>query len=168
MKTLETERLILRRLTPDDAEFILELLNDPDWLRFIGDRGVRTVEDARAYIRNGPMEMYARLGMGLCLVEVKEGGVPAGICGLLKRDYLDNVDIGFAFLPASRGKGFAYESASAAMEYGRNALGLDRIVAITSPDNERSGKLLEKLGLHFERMVRLPNDRAEARLFATG
>jgi RimJ/RimL family protein N-acetyltransferase len=168
MKTLETDRLILRRLAPGDAEFILELLNDPDWLRFIGDKGVRTIEDSRSYIRKGPMEMYDRLGLGLCLVEVKEGSLPAGICGLIKRDSLPDVDLGFAFLPAFRGKGFAYESASAAMAYGRDVLGLDRIVAITSRDNERSMRLLEKLGMRFERMLRLGNDPEEVRLFATG
>ena len=153
-------------MTPGDAEFILELLNDPDWLRFIGDRGVRTLEDSLAYIRNGPMEMYERLGIGLCLVELKDGGVPAGICGLLKRDSLDDVDLGFAFLPAFRGKGLAYEAAAAAMAYGRDVVGLDRIVAITSRDNDRSVRLLEKLGMRFERMIRLPNDRGEVRLFA--
>ncbi len=168
MRRLETDRLILRRLTPDDAEFILELLNDPDWLRFIGDRGVRTTEEAQAYIRKGPMDMYERLGIGLCLVEVKESGKPAGICGLLKRDTLDDVDVGFAFLPAFRGKGFAYESAAAAVAYGRDVLGFSRILAITSLDNERSVKVLEKLGLRFERRIRLPNDPEEVRLFASG
>lgn len=167
LKVLETDRLILRRLSTDDAEFILELLNDPSFLRFIGDKGVRTLDDAREYILNGPMEMYNRLGFGLYLTEFKETGAPIGLCGLLKRDSLEDVDIGFAFLPEFRAKGYAYESAAAVMAYGKTVLGLKRIVAITSPDNDASGKLLEKLGLRFERMIQLSNDAPEVRLFVT-
>lgn len=165
LKVLETDRLILRRLSTDDAEFILELLNDPSWLRFIGDKGVRTVADARDYILKGPVEMYDRLGFGLYLTEVKEGQVPVGLCGLIKRDSLEDVDIGFAFLPSYRGKGYAFEAASAVMRYGENVLGLSRIVAITSVDNAPSAKLLEKLGFRFEKMVRLTSDNQEVRLF---
>lgn len=167
LKVIETDRLTLRHLTPDDAEFIFALLNDPAFLRFIGDKGVRTLEDARKYITNGPMEMYARLGFGLYLVELKDGGIPIGLCGLIKRDGLDDVDIGFAFLPEYRTKGYAHEAASATMEYGKDALGLKRIVAITSPDNEASGKLLEKLGLRFEQMIRLSENAEEVRLFSS-
>lgn len=166
MKVLETDRLILRRLSAEDAPFILQLLNEPSWLRFIGDIGVRTVEDARNYILRGPVEMYARRGFGLYLVELKEEGAPIGMCGLIKRDSLEDVDIGFAFLPAFWGKGYAYEAASAVMEYGRSAFGLTRLVAITSPDNHASGKLLEKLGFNFERMIKLSSDREEIKLFA--
>jgi RimJ/RimL family protein N-acetyltransferase len=166
LKVFETERLILRWLSIDDAEFMLELLNDPGWLRFIGDRGVRTLEGAREYILNGPVEMYDRLGFGLYLTELKEGGVPVGICGLIKRDSLKDVDIGFAFLPAFRTKGYAYEAARATMVYGKDVLGLNRIVAITSKDNDASVRLLEKLGFQFEQMVRLSNDE-EVKLFAT-
>lgn len=165
MKVLETDRLNLRRLSTEDAEFILELLNDPAFLRFIGDKGVRTLEDARNYILNGPMEMYARLGFGLYLTELKGSGIPIGICGLIKRDTLDDVDIGFAFLPQFWSKGYAYEAAAAVMAYGTDVLGLRRIVAITSPDNVTSGRLLEKLGLQFERMIRLSKDAEEIRLF---
>ena len=167
MKVLETDRLILRWLSINDAEFILELLNDPSWLRFIGDKGVRTLEDARDYILNGPVAMYTRLGFGLYLTELKEGGVPIGICGLIKRDSLEDVDIGFAFLPRFWAKGYAYESASAVMAYGKHVLGLKRIVAITAPDNHSSAKLLEKLGLQFERMIKFSNDAQEDRLFAS-
>lgn len=149
----------------DDAEFILTLLNDPAFLRFIGDKGVRTLDDARNYILNGPGEMYARLGFGLYLTELKEGGMPIGICGLIKRAGLDDVDIGFAFLPDFRAKGYAYEAAAAVMAYGKNVLGLKRIVAITSADNHASGKLLEKLGLPFERMIRLSEGAEQVRLF---
>ncbi|MFL6261593.1 MAG: GNAT family N-acetyltransferase [Thermoanaerobaculia bacterium] len=166
MKVLETERLILRRLSTGDAEFMLGLLNDPSWLRFIGDRGVRTLEDARAYILKGPVDMYDRLGFGLYLTELKDEGVPIGICGLVKRDSLEDVDIGFALLPGFWGQGYAFEAASAVMEYGKNALGLKRIVAITARDNHSSIKLLEKLGLKFERMIRIATGGPEIRLFA--
>lgn len=162
---IETERLILRHLITDDAEFILELLNEPSWLRFIGDKGVRTLEDARNYILNGPVDMYSRLGFGLYLTELKESGIPIGICGLIKRDSLEDVDIGFAFLPKYWSKGYAYESAVAVLEYGKNVLGLNRIVAITNPDNHSSIRLLEKLGMNFERVIKLSEDADEVKLF---
>jgi RimJ/RimL family protein N-acetyltransferase len=166
LKVLETERLVLRRLTPDDGRFILELLNDPAWLRFIGDKGVKTLDDARNYIVNGPMDMYARLGFGLYGVERKPNPAPIGICGLIKRDGLEDVDIGFAFLSGFRAKGYALEAAAAVMEHARNAFGLRRLVAITSPENEASIRLLGKLGLRFERRMRLAADSPEVSLFA--
>lgn len=165
MQVLETDRLIIRWLTVEDAAFIHELVNDPSWLRFIGDRGVKTLEDARNYILKGPVEMYGRLGFGLYLVELKDEGVPIGTCGLIKRDSLKDVDIGFAFLPSFRGNGYAHEAASAVLAYGKNTLGLKRIVAIVSPGNERSIKLLEKLGFKFEQRVQL-SERDELKLFA--
>lgn len=165
MIIVETERLTLRRLTVDDAEFVFALLNEPSWLRFIGDKGVRTLEDARAYIENGPLAMYQRFGFGLYVTERRTDGVPMGMCGLIKRDGLDDVDIGFAFLPAYWGRGYAFEAAAAVMDYGRNVIGLTRIVAITAPDNESSARLLEKLGLRFDRMIRLSADAKEDRLF---
>lgn len=166
MKILETERLTLRLQTTNDAEFILELLNDPSWFQFIGDRGVRTIEEARSYILNGPVRMYEQFGFCLYLVERKEDHIPIGICGLVNRDSLDDIDIGFAFLPKYWGKGYAYEAASAVMTYAKDTLALKRIVAITTQDNHASAKLLEKIGLKFERLVRLPNDDEELRLFA--
>ena len=165
-KILETKRLILRKLSVEDNEFILELVNDPLWLRFIGDRGVHTLEDARDYILKGPVAMYARLGFGLYLVERKSDGLPLGICGLIKRDALEDVDLGFAFLPEYRAQGYAYEAAAAVLAYGQSVFGLKRIVAITSPDNDRSAKLLEKLGFTFEKMLQLPDDEGEVKLFA--
>jgi len=163
---LETDRLRLRRIAVDDAAFILELLNDPSWIRFIGDKGVRTIQDARAYIVNGPVAMYARHGFGLYLTERKDGDVPIGMCGLIKRDALDDVDIGFALLPAFWDQGYAYEAAAATMAYGREKLGLTRIVAIVSPENGASTKLLGKLGLRFERKIRLSDDAREIDLYA--
>ena len=167
MKVLETERLILRRVTAEDDEFILELLNDPSWLRFIGDKGVRTLGAARGYILNTLVAMYDRLGFGLYLTELKGAGVPIGVCGLIKRESLEDVDIGFAFLPEFRGRGYAYESASAVVAYGKRAFGLKRMVAITSPDNHSSARLLEKLGFKFERTVELPGDGTEVSLYAS-
>jgi RimJ/RimL family protein N-acetyltransferase len=162
---IETERLILRRLEADDAAFILELVNDPAWLRYIGDKGVSNLDDARAYIRNGPVDMYTRLGFGLYRVELKDGGTPIGICGLLKRDTLPDVDIGFAFLPDFRAQGYARESAVATLVYARNVLGLERVVAIVSIDNDDSAKLLQKIGLHLEHTLKM-SDRDEVNLFA--
>ena len=165
MIVAETERLRLRPLNVEDAAFVLELLNEPSWLHFIGDKGVRTLEDARTYIATGPMAMYARLGFGLYVTERKSDGAPMGMCGLIKRDGLDDVDIGFAFLPRYWGRGYAHEAAAAVMDFGKRIIGLTRIVAITSPDNEPSARLLEKLGLRFDRMVRLSDDAKEDRLF---
>jgi len=166
LKVLETNRLILRRLSTEDADFIFELVNEPSWLRFIGDKGVRSIPDARDYILKGPVESYERFGFGLYLVELKENGTPIGICGLIKRESLKDVDIGFAFLPKFWGNGYAYESASAVMAYGKSALGLNRIVAVTTPDNHSSIKVLEKLGFRFEQMVRLSVDATEIKLLA--
>jgi RimJ/RimL family protein N-acetyltransferase len=153
-------------MSTEDAAFMLGLLNEPAWLRFIGDRGVRTVEDARAYILKGPVDMYTRLGFGLYIAELQESHIPIGICGLVKRDFLADVDIGFAFLPPYWQQGYAYESASAVLTYATEVVGLKRLVAITTVDNHRSARLLEKLGLHFERMVSYPDGGDEVRLFA--
>ena len=166
VKVLETDRLVLRWLAVEDAEFILQLLNEPSFLRFVGDKGVRTIDDAREYILNGPLKSYERFGFGLYLTELKEPRLPIGICGLLKRDSLENVDGGFAFLPQCWRQGDAFESASAVMAHGRDVFGLDRIVAITSPENEGSIKVLEKLGLKFERTTKLSEDAPEVKLFA--
>lgn len=165
MKILETRRLVLRRISAEDAPFVLELLNDPSFLQYIGDRGVRTLDDAGEYIRNGPLDSYRRFGYGLYLVQLKENGTPIGICGLLKREYLADVDLGFAFLPEHRRKGYGYESAAAVLAYGRDVLGLERIVAITAPDNEASARLLEKLGMRFEGTLQLPADGGESKLY---
>lgn len=166
MTLLETPRLRLRELATEDAGFILELVNEPAWTRFIGDRGVHTLDDARDYILTGPRAMYGRLGFGLWLVETNDdGATPLGICGLLKREGLADVDLGFAFLERFWGRGYALEAATATLAHGRGKLKLPRIVAITSPDNERSGRLLEKLGFRHERMIRLAEDKPESRLY---
>jgi ribosomal-protein-alanine N-acetyltransferase len=167
MNVLETERLNLRQLNEGDAAFIVELLNDPAFLHNIGDRGVRTVEDAARYILEGPVESYARHGFGLWLVELKDTATPTGICGLVKRDALPDADIGYAFLPRFRSQGYAYESAAAVISYAANALGLRRVLAITNGHNVGSIKVLEKLGLKFDRPVRLSKDAPEIMLFAS-
>ena len=164
MNILQTGRLNLRKVSLDDAEFIVELLNDSAFLRFIGDKGVRTTEDARQYILTGPMDSYERQGFGLWLVELKGSNTPIGICGLLKRDTLSDVDLGFAFLPQYRSKGYAFESATAVMEYARRVLGLRRVVAITDDDNAGSIRVLEKLGMSFDRMIKLSDEGPEIRL----
>jgi RimJ/RimL family protein N-acetyltransferase len=166
MTVCETERLRLRYLSSPDAPFILELLNDPGFIRNIGDRGVRTLTAASEYIANGPAASYAEFGFGLFLVETLGPRTGIGICGLLRRDFHPDVEIGFAFLPQFRGKGYAFESAAAVMKLGLETHGLERIVALTAPDNHGSMKVLERLGLRFERMIRFPGRAGESRLFA--
>ncbi len=162
---LETERLTLRRLTPDDAPFIFELVNEPAFLRYIGDKGVRTLEDAVGYIQNGPVVSYNRHGYGLYLTVLKDGNESIGICGLVKRDGLDDPDVGYAFLERHWGKGYATEAVAAVLAHARDVLGLPRVVAVTAPDNHASIHVLEKMGLHFERWILLPGGEAETLLF---
>ena len=165
MFTLETERLTLREVSTDDADFILRLLNEPSFLRFIGDKGVRNLQDARQYILNGPIASYNQNGFGLYLVVLKSMNTSIGMCGLIKRETLADVDIGFAFLPEFWNKGYALESATVVFSYGKDVLKLPRIVAITNKDNVTSGKLLERLGLHFDRLIDLNGDGDETKLF---
>jgi RimJ/RimL family protein N-acetyltransferase len=165
MKILETERLVLRQITVEDAEFILDLLNQPTFVKYIGDRNVRTVEEAGQYILSRFVVSYEKFGYGLYLVELKENKVPIGICGLVKRDSLPDADIGFAFLPDYCSQGYATESARAIFDYAKDVLKLKRILAITTKDNENSGKLLEKIGIRFDRLIRL--DGEELKLFSS-
>ena len=167
MVILETDRLILRQFTTDDAEFILELVNEPSFIQNIGDRGIRTLEDARSYILRVAVASYEKNGFGLYLVRLKESGQAIGMCGLIKRDGLEDVDIGYAFLPKFWSKGYALEAALAVRDYGRDVIGLKRLVAITDPENQGSIRLLEKIGLKYEKMVRLSEDDIELKLFAT-
>ena len=167
MTVLETERLSLRRLTVDDAEFILALLNEPSFLRYIGDKKVRNLDDARQYILNGPVGSYERHGFGLKCVELRESHTPIGMCGLLKRDELPDPDIGFALLPDFWNKGFAFEAAQAVLKDARERLQLQRILAITSLDNEASINLLQRLGFKFDEVVQMAPDREPLRLFSS-
>jgi RimJ/RimL family protein N-acetyltransferase len=167
MTIIETERLVLRKLTIDDAAFLLDLLNQPSFIQFIGDRGVRTLDDTRKIILTRYIAAYERLGFGVYLTLLKKDSVPVGICGLIKRDGLDDVDVGYAFLPQYWSQGYASESASAVLAYARNTLGIKRILGITTPDNAGSIRVLEKAGLKFERMVKLSEDDVELKLFAS-
>jgi RimJ/RimL family protein N-acetyltransferase len=164
---LETERLILRELVPDDAPFMLELLNDPAYILNIADRGVRDVEGARRYLEERWRASYAEHGFGLWVVVHRETGASTGLCGLVRRDGLDDVDIGYAFLPAFRGRGFALESALGVKAHARDVVGLTRLVAIVTPGNARSIQVLERLGMRFERTLRLPGDASDVALYAT-
>jgi [ribosomal protein S5]-alanine N-acetyltransferase len=146
MNVLVTQRISLRPLLAADAPFILALLNDPGWIRYIGDRGVRTIEAARGYLEARMLSQYEKHGFGLWMVESRERGEPMGICGLVKRDNLPEPDLGFAFMPGYRGKGYAYESALAVRDYATRVLGIARLLAITSPANDASVRLLRKLG----------------------
>lgn len=167
VKILETERTILREVVETDAAFVLDLLNQPSFIKFIGDRNVRTIEQARGYIKSRFTESYRQFGFGMWAVELKETGETIGICGFVRRNTLPDADIGFALLPQFERKGYAFESASAAMRYGREVLNLPRVLAITSQDNEASGRLLEKLGFKFERLIESPTDAEKLKLFTS-
>jgi len=166
MIVLKTDRLFLRKFSIRDAAFILRLVNEPSWLRFIGDRGVHTLDDAQRYIIKGPVNSYNRFGFGLYMVQLKEGEIPLGMCGLIKRDFMQDVDVGYAFLPEFWGNGYAYEAALAVVNNAKSAFGLKRVVAVVSPDNQSSIKLLKKLGFNFEKMVRFPGEEKEIELYA--
>jgi len=161
----DTLRLSLRELTSGDAPFILELLNDPSFLRFIGDKGARTIADARRYIEEGPRASYRRNGFGLYLVQLRKTGEQLGMCGLVKRETLADVDIGFAFLPRFWSRGYALEACEAVMHLARTRYGISRVVAITSLDNHASMRVLGKLGLRYERTLQMPGQSERVNLF---
>lgn len=167
MTVLVTPRLSLDHISLDDAEFIRRLLNEPSFLRYIGDRGVRTPEDARHYIANGPLDSYARFGFGLYLARRREDGVPAGICGVLRRPALDNPDLGYAFVPEYWRLGYAREAATAVLAHARDDLHLTRLSAIVSPDNLPSIALLESLGFQLGETRSLSPDASPVHVFAT-
>jgi [ribosomal protein S5]-alanine N-acetyltransferase len=161
----ETPRLTLRRLEFSDAPFVIELLNQPSFIKNIGDRGVRTVDDAHEYLRAGPMAMYERFGLGLLHVSRKSDGAAVGMCGLLKRDILPDVDIGYALLPAYWGGGLAFEAAQATMRHETRKLGLKRVIGVVSQGNDSSIRVLEKLGMRFERLYPMYPDEPPVRLY---
>lgn len=165
IRILETARLILRPVTTADADFMLELMNEPAFIRNVADRGLRTRGDAEAYIIEKVLPSYANFGFGSWRVDLKEISLPIGTCGLLKRESLEDVDVGFALLERHWGNGYAFEAACAVMEHGRNVLGIERIVGITAPGNRASIELLEKLGLKFQRQINLPGFGTESLLF---
>lgn len=175
MNILETDRLILRQVINSDAKFMLDLLNQPSFIKYIGDRNVRTISEAENYIESRFTQSYQDFGFGMYLIELKAEFAltnaktsafaeqskirpPIGICGFVKRNNLPAADIGFAFLPQFCGKGFAFEAARASMQYSNEILGFKRILAITTQDNESSQKLLEKIGFKFESLIKMPNN----------
>lgn len=166
MTVLETERLLLRHVeVVRDSEFLLEVLNEPPFIRFVADRGVRSLEDAAAYIEEKIEPSYVKYGFGFYIVEVKENHESAGMCGLVKRETLDDVDIGYSFLERFWGRGYAYEAAAALLAYGREVLRLPRIVALAAADNVSSIRLIEKLGLRYTTTVQLPGYSSESRVY---
>lgn len=166
MTLLETERLRLREMEEGDRAFLLEVLNEPAFVRNVGDRGVRTEAAAIDYLRERIAPSYSQNGFGLWLVELKESDEPIGMCGLLRRETLEDVDVGFSFLERYWSRGFAFEAAAATLDFGWGVAKLPRIVAITVAQNRSSVRLLEKLGLRFEKMIRLTPDDPELMLFA--
>ena len=167
MIVLETERLTLRHLTLDDDQFIYGLMNEPAYIENIGDRNIHSFADAGRYIQEKLTPSYQQHGYGLYAVESKSDQQPIGIAGFVKREILEAADIGFAFLSNHRQRGYGYEAASHLMEYGRAKLSMTRIFGVTSPTNHSSIQLLQKLGLRFERMIRLPTYDRESMLFST-
>lgn len=166
MTFLDTDRLLLTRLSYDHCEFVYELVNEASFKQFIGDKDVHSLDDTRRYLSEGPVGLYERFGYGMFLVTVKETNTPAGICGLLKREGFDDPDLGFAFLERFRKQGYACESARVVLKHGFEDLGLKRIIAMADPDNEPSVRLLQKLGFSYERKVRMPEDQYDINLYA--
>ena len=161
-----TERLIIRELSVSDSPFILELVNTPTWLKFIGDRGVKNLDDAKSYLKKGPLKSYDDNGFGLYWVGLRDSNVPIGMCGLIKRADFDSPDIGFAFLPEYEGKGYGYESASAVLDYCKTEFQVKRIIGITLEANTASVRLLEKLGLSFEKKFIYETTKEELMLYS--
>jgi RimJ/RimL family protein N-acetyltransferase len=166
VQILETNRLILREVTLDDGQFIFDLLNTPKFKKYIGDRGVNSLEESREFIDTKYRQSYIDHGYGLYAIETKDDGKSVGVCGFVRRDTLPGPDIGFAFLPEFEGKGYGFESAKAVMDFGRDTLGFTNLFAITSQDNEVSGKLLAKLGFTFGELISMPNGET-LKLFKT-
>ena len=162
---LETDRLRIREFSLDDAAFIIELLNSPGWLQNIGDRHVHTTEQAIAYLQNGPIKSYAQNGFGLWMVELKKGFTPIAMCGIIRRDFLEHPDIGFALLPSYMGQGYAYEMASAVLAYATNELQLTKLCAIVLAENEHSIKLLNKLHFQPQSTIVYPGTNDELLLY---
>ena len=166
MNILETERLILRRFTPHDTAFIIELLNTEGWIKYIGEKNVKTTDQAREYLENGPLKSYRNNGFGLALVELKAGHVPIGMCGLISRDYLNHLDVGFAFLPNHTGHGYAFEIVTKTIEHAFDELKQEQLLAITLPQNYSSIKLLTKIGFRYNENIISPDTNEELCLYS--
>ncbi|MBC3812987.1 GNAT family N-acetyltransferase [Undibacterium aquatile] len=166
MNITSTDRLVIRLFETSDAAFVLELLNDPSWIKNIGDRGIRNLDQARDWILAKPLESQSRCGFSFYVVTLKDSHVAIGICGLIKRETLRDVDIGYAFLPRYSGQGYAIEAARATMRHAEQDLGLTKLAAITSPDNVKSNSLLKKMGFVLEEVLVLPGEERETNLYA--
>jgi len=166
MIILKTSRLYLSKINKKDAPFLYQLMNDPDWILNIGDRQINNLEDAENFIANRFIKSYKENGFGFYILRLIENDSPVGICGLIKRDGLDHVDIGYALMPEFRGNGYAFEAAKVVSAYGLNHFKLDKIVAIVNSGNKKSEQILEKLGLQFEKMITLPNETKKIQLFS--
>jgi RimJ/RimL family protein N-acetyltransferase len=164
---LRTQRLYLRELQNSDAAFIQELVNTPGWLQYIGDRQVHNPDDAIRYLQNGPLKSYQMNGFGLWCICLQTNHTPIGLCGLIRREGLEHVDIGYALLPAFTGQQYAFEAAAAVFNYGLNTLQLPVLQAITLPDNGPSVRLLEKLGMRYEKTIQLPGDGVDLLLYTS-
>ena len=160
MKITETNRLVIEKAELPDSSFFLKLMNSPNWIQFIGDRGIHNEDAAAEYIQKNLISSYEKHGYGLYKMSLKADGTPIGICGFVKRDYLDHADIGFGILPAYEGKGYTSEAAMALMTYGQQVLQLQPILAITTVENKGSRRLLEKIGLEEIGTVQ-PGDQKE-------
>jgi len=158
MVIIETERLKLLEFKKTDANFILELVNEPAWIEFIGEKNVHTISDAENFIINNLKPSYVNNGYGLYAIKLKKDNTSIGMCGLVNRPGLKEIDLGFACLSKYQRQGFAYESSVATLNYAKEVLKIGKVVAITSPKNKASGKLLEKLGLNFEKLINLDED----------
>jgi len=166
MNVISTDRLLINRITLDDAGFILKLINDKDWIKNIGDKGIRTIEETEEYIRTRFLKAYDEVGFGFYSLILKSDQQIIGIAGLVDREGIDHIDIGYGMLPEFRGKGYAFEATKAIYDYGHQELKLEKIVAIVNPDNPSSIKLLTKLGMEFEKMIRLPDEEIDIMLFS--
>lgn len=166
MVLLESNRLLLREITLNDADFIFKLMNDPAWIQNIGDREIYSVKDAEDYIQSKIFASYQENGFGFYVIELKDSQERVGSAGLVNREGLEHIDIGYALLPDYRGHGYAFEATKMIYDYGTKSLGLDKIVAIVNPKNQKSILLLEKLGLEFERMIVLPDTEEEIKLYS--
>ena len=162
---LKSERLILSEFTKNDASFFYQLVNEPAWKQYIGDKNVHTILDAEKYLENNIIPSYKKFGFGFYVVTLKEDNTSIGMCGLIKRDWMDYVEIGFAFLAQYRGKGYAIESSIATKKYAKEKLAISQIAAITDVDNEKSGNLLNRLGLEFDRLISYPGENKKCKLY---
>ena len=162
---LASERLTLEEFTTNDASFFYNLVNDPDWIKYIGDRNVKTIADAEEYLTTKIIPSYQQFGFGFYIVRLKESKIPVGLCGLIKRDWLDHVDIGYAFLAQYRGNGYAIEAGIATKHYAKEQLGIHQLAAITDIHNQRSGNLLEKLGFEYNRLISYPGEDNKCKLY---